>query len=90
MNKPDDDNLLTLDQVEATFRQRFPEATESELAGMMAECLETLQSKLLLDDGGAVDNTDKEALEEIRVAIAQLKEIAGEDYPPAPGTLAND
>jgi hypothetical protein len=84
MGRSDNPDLVTTEDLEQYFRETYPRATDQEIAALMAEFLEEVAAQALLDDGGltradAIEDGWREA---VAGWIGELKEFAGNAYPP--------
>ena len=78
------DEPVTTDDLEQYFRGLFPSATDEEIAALMAAFLEEVPAHAVLDDGslGSADAIQDGWPEELARWIRELKEFAGDAYPP--------
>ena len=84
MGRSDNPDLVTTEDLEQYFREKYPRATDQQIAALMAEFLEEVAAQALLDDGGltradAIKDGWREA---VAAWIGELKEFAGNAYPP--------
>jgi len=84
MGRSDNPDLVTTEDLEQYFREKYPRATDQQIAALMAEFLEEVAAQALLDDGGltradAIEDGWREA---VAAWIGELKEFAGNAYPP--------
>jgi len=84
MGRSDNPDLVTTEDLEQYFREKYPRATDQQIAALMAAFLEEVAAQALLDDGGltradAIEDGWREA---VAAWIGELKEFAGNAYPP--------
>ena len=84
MRQSDTPKLVTTEDLEQMFRRKYPRATDQQIAALMAAFLEEVPAQAVLDDGGL---TRADAIEEgwsetVAAWIAELKDFAGDAYPP--------
>jgi len=78
------DKLVTTEDLEQWFRDAYPSATDQDIAALMAAYLEEVPAQAVLDDGGlgSADAIQDGWPEERAAWIRELKEFAGDAYPP--------
>jgi len=84
MRQSDTPKLVTTEDLEQMFRRKYPRATDQQIAALMAAFLEEVPAQAVLDDGGL---TRADAIEEgwsetVAAWITELKDFAGDAYPP--------
>ena len=84
MGRSDQLGLVTPENLEQVFRDMYPTATDEQIAALMAAFLEEVPAQAVLDDGGLTraDAIDEGWREALAAWIGELKEFAGDAYPP--------
>ncbi|NUZ09119.1 hypothetical protein [Piscinibacter koreensis] len=84
MGKTDQSDLLTTEDLEEAFRSKYPSATDQQIAALMAAFLEEVPGQAVLDDGGftGADAIGEGWPDALAAWIRELKEFAGDAYPP--------
>ena len=84
MGRSDQLGLVTPENLEQVFRDMYPTATDEQIAALMAAFLEEVPAQAVLDDGGLTraDAIDAGWSEALAAWIGELKEFAGDAYPP--------